>query len=109
MCKKRNEILTSKKIKVVPSKQINDKFTIVSNAAIALLDSKSFHIYCYLLSCCDENSYCYPSYDDIQDKLNMNRNTISTSIKFLKEVAEVTCYEMILDWLISRKRNEVPI
>lgn len=86
MSNKRDLILAKKKIKVVPSKEINDKFTIISNAAITLLDSKSFHIYCYLLSCCDENSYCYPSYNDIQNKLNMNRNTVATSIKFLKDV-----------------------
>ena len=86
MSKKREEILKKKKIVVVPAKQITDKFTMVSNASITLLDSKSFHIYCYLLSKCDENSYCYPSYDDIENKLGINRHTISECIKFLEKI-----------------------
>lgn len=85
MSKKREELLKKKKITVVPAKDIKDKFTIVSNASITLLDSKSFHIYCYLLSCCDENSYCYPSYDDIQEKLGVTRHTVAKCIKFLSK------------------------
>ena len=85
MSSKRYDIMKKKKIVVVPAKQINDKFTMVSNASITLLDSKSFHIYCYLLSCCDESSYCYPSYEDIQEKLGVTRHTISDCLKFLSE------------------------
>lgn len=84
MNKKRDELLSKKRIVVVPAKEISDKFTMVSNATITLLDSKSLHVYCYLLSCCDENSYCFPSYDDIKNKLNMSRNTIAECIKFLE-------------------------
>lgn len=94
---KREELLSKKKLVVVPAKEINDKFTMVSNATITLLDSKSLHVYCYLLSCCDERSYCFPSYDDIQRKINMSRNTIATCIKFLEEFG-------LID-IVKRKRG----
>lgn len=86
MSKKRDEILKRTKITVVPAREINDKFTMVSNAAITLLDSKSFHVYCYMLKLCDMSNRCYPSYDDINAKLGLNRNTISNCIKFLSEI-----------------------
>lgn len=85
MVKKRREI-KKKKIVITLAKNIHDKFTIVSNAAITLLDSKNFHIYCYLLSCCDAQSKCYPSYDDMVSKLGIHRNTISECIKFLSSI-----------------------
>lgn len=86
MGKKREEILKRTKITVVPAREINDKFTMISNAAITLLDSKSFHVYCYMLNLCDMANRCYPSYDDINAKLGLNRTTISNCIKFLSEI-----------------------
>lgn len=86
MGKKREEILKRTKINTMLKSRPDEENILVFNQLIEILDSKSFHLYCYLLSCCDEDSFCYPSYDDIHAILGFNRTTISSCIKFLSEI-----------------------
>ncbi|EJT5922624.1 helix-turn-helix domain-containing protein [Clostridium perfringens] len=81
---KRKENRAKKKIKVCSIKDIKKDFTMVQNATITLLDSEAFHLYMYLLSRCMDKDYCYPSRETIVDSIGINKNKLSSAIKYLE-------------------------